>query len=402
MSLLRIYVSHGNPTASPQRCQWALFEDGREPIHGEGKLADLPQRSNRIQLVLPAEQVLIVRTRVPPEARKRAGSVLAFAIEEQTIGEPDLNQVSWLGLVGEDDVLAVVEKQILQRWRNALENVGIADYELHCETLLLPLAPGEWSVAWHGDTGFVRTGDLEGAATDHGDRTSPPMSLQMMLDEATVRDARPTKMTFYTTQPGELPDIQAWQKSLGIPIRLAGPWSWRTAHIDAGVALAQQRRRWSAFTGLLPRLRPAALLLGGALAIHAAALTIDWTVLARQQRALHQNMEMQFRAVVPDAVAVVDPALQMRRKLAEARHLAGVSDDGDFLPMIGKVSEGLKDLPSGNLRIISYESGRITMELANVDEAVARAIVSNLAQTGLKVEEPQGTAQTMIIIVRTS
>ena len=56
MSLLRIYCSLRD---APQRCQWALVGDGREPVVGEGPLAQLPQRAERVQLVLPAAEVLI-------------------------------------------------------------------------------------------------------------------------------------------------------------------------------------------------------------------------------------------------------------------------------------------------------------------------------------------------------
>lgn len=56
-------------------------------------------------------------------------------------------------------------------------------------------------------------------------------------------------------------------------------------------------------------------------------------MLEGQKQKLNAAMESRFRAVFPDAVAVVDPSLQMRRKLAELRHGAGLPDDGDFLPI---------------------------------------------------------------------
>ena len=89
MSLLRIRGSLAD--APPVRCQWALVNDGREPVAGEGPLAELPRRAERVQLVIPAAQVLITRARVPHAARRRAGSVLAFAVEEKTAGEPHTN-----------------------------------------------------------------------------------------------------------------------------------------------------------------------------------------------------------------------------------------------------------------------------------------------------------------------
>jgi len=406
VSLLRI---HGSLVDPPLRCQWALLEDGREPVAGEGRLAELPRRAGRVQLVLPAAQVLITRARVPREARRRAGSVLAFAVEEQTAGEPDANQVSWLGAAGNagnDDVLAVVDKAGLARWRDALVAAGVRGYEVHCETLLLPWAAGEWSLAWTGRDGFVRTGELEGTATDCGDRDAPPLSLRLLLGEAEARGARPTAIALYTMAPGAAPDVEAWARVLGVAVRLAGTWDWRAAPPAAGVSLAQARRRWSAFPGAAARLRPAAWILGGALAIQALALVVDWTSLASEQRALRRQMEARFRAAFPDAVAVVDPALQMRRKLAEAHHAAGRSDGGDFLPMIEKFSAAAKDLPAGTVRVVSYESGRLTLELSAADPAGVRRIVTRLLESGLVVDasaaSARGAGATVVLTVRAS
>lgn len=411
MSLLRVYASN---TEESHRRQWALINHGHEPVAGEGRLADLPQHANRVQLVIPAGQVLITRARLPHEARRRAGQVLAFAVEEQTLGEPDSNQVTWLGTAGDDDLLAVVDKHNMQSWRSALHDAGIHDYELHCETLMLPRDAGEWSLAWDGSEGFVRSGDREGAATDRGDRDLPPLSLRLMLEEAEARGERPGSIALYTMQPDAMPDAEAWQRSLGVSLRYAGSWDWHTALSDGVSELAQERQRWRGMTGLAARLRPAAMILCGALAFHACALTVDWMLLAREQRALRHDMEMSFRTVFPDAVAVVDPALQMRRKLAEARHGAGVPDEGDFLSMIEKIATGMNDLPAGSLRVVSYEGGRMTLDIAATGEAAARQLLKRLQQAGFNAEAApalmrpesgatvQGKTQNLTIVVRAS
>jgi len=402
MSLLRI---RGSLADAPVRCQWALVNDGREPVSGEGPLAELPRRAERVQLVIPAAQVLITRARLPHAARRHAGSVLAYAVEDETVGEPDANLVSWLGAAGDSDVLAVVDKQGLTRWRDALDTAGVRGYEVHCETLLLPWAADEWSLAWDGREGIVRTGEFEGAATDCGDREAPPLSLRLMLEAAEALGAGPASIALYTTVPDAAPDIEAWTRELGIAVRLAGTWDWRTAPHGAGVSLAQERQRWRVFTGAAARLRPAAWILGAALAIQAAALIIDWSSLANEQRALRQQMESRFRAAFPDAVAVVDPVLQMRRKLAEAHHAAGQFDSSDFLPLIEQVAAAAKELPAGAVRIVSYESGRMTLELSAIDEASVRRIVARLTQSGLSVDtSPASRAANaaVVLIVRAS
>jgi hypothetical protein len=54
--------------------------------------------------------------------------------------------------------------------------------------------------------------------------------------------------------------------------------------------------------------------------------------------------------------------------------------------MIEKVALGLKDLPAGSLRSLSYESGRITLELVAMDEAALRRSAARLIQAGLIVD----------------
>lgn len=407
MSLLRIYATLRE---APLQCQWALVSAGREPVTGQGPLAQLPQRAERVQLVLPAAEVLITRATLPRSAKRHAGSVLAFAVEEETLGDPDTNQVSWLGSAGDADVLAVADRQGLKAWHDALEAAGIGDYEVHCEILMLPLAAEQWSLAWDGREGFVRSGEIEGAVTDCGDRENPPLSLRLMLDEAKARIEAPKSIAVYPCaraidgEPVEPPDLDAWQRKLGIALSLAGPWDWRRARSDAGVSLAQERQRWRLLPGTLQRLRPAAWLLAFALAVHALSLIADWTRLAAEQRSLRQQMEARFRGAFPDAVAVADPALQMRRKLSDARHAAGQTDNADFLPMLEKVATALKDVPAGALRIASYESGRLTLELAALEEAGVRRIVAQLLQTGMRVDTAPARAGSpaVVLTVRSS
>jgi general secretion pathway protein L len=142
------------------------------------------------------------------------------------------------------------------------------------------------------------------------------------------------------------------------------------------------------------------------LLIHALAAVADWALLASEQQTLRLQMEARFRAAFPDAVAVVDPALQMRRKLAEARHATGQLDSGDFLPLSEQVAVALKDLPAGSLRVASYESGRLTLQFPALDAAVLRRVIARLGQAGLNVETSAAAArpgdQTVTLIVSAS
>lgn len=394
MSLLRIYSATQQMSDTPARYQWSLLSEHLQES-GAASLADLSKRATlsgtRVQLVLPATQVLLTRTQLPQTARHHSASLLTYAVEEQTAGDPDANQVTWLGSTGDQDALAVMSKILLTHWRETFAAIGIHDYDIHCETLFLPLKKNEWSLAWNGHEGFVRSGKYEGAATDCGDEQQPPLSLCMMLETAAIAGTSPIAIALHmtpdtTTSDTTTPDTTAWTRALGVDVYVASSTDWRTAPADTGISLMLQRQRWRALSGVSTRLRPAMWMLGAALSIHAVALVVDWTSLAQEKRAIHQQMEMRFRSVFPAAVAVSDPALQMRRKLAEARAAVGQPDNGDFLPMIKQIANATKELPAGTLSALSYESGRMTLEFLAIDTANLQRITARLLEVGMTVD----------------
>lgn len=401
MTLLRIHISLRDISG---HCQWALLDPAAETRIGAGTLAQLPRGANRVALVLPATQVLMVHARLPASARRAAGTLLAYAVEEQLVGEPEANQVVWLGRDGDDDTLAVIDRVGLQHWRVALAAVGITAFELHSEGLLQPWQPGTWSLAWDGREGVLRSTRLMATSTDLGDATQPPLALCRSLEHAQRDNTRPDALLLYGTTADALPDLSRWHQILGIEIRDGGRWDWRHAPINAGVCLGQERHRSPIWIGMARRLRSAAALAGLALVIHAVALLADWRVLASAQQRLGQRMETRFRGTFPEAVAIADPALQMQRKLVEARHAAGHVDSGDFLPMIEPVALALDDLPAGSLHQISFSQGQLTLALSVLPAERLHALVSRLRQSGWQIETPAvpASGQTVIVTVRRS
>jgi general secretion pathway protein L len=391
-------------SAAPLHCEWALVGAGGESLSGivpgKGLLTNLPQQYPHMEVVLPAADVLITRLNLPGTARRHSAALLAYAVEEATAGDPENNEVSWLGTDASGmDVLAVVDKGALLRWRTALAAAGIRDFQLCCETLLLPWTAGHWSLAWDGTEGFVRTGAAEGSATDSGDHSTPPLSLQLLLAAARAADIAPASITIYMTSATAAPDVGAWSRALGLAVQHGGNWHWSSVATDAGPLLAQQPRRWHLFDGMAPRLRPALWMLGLALAGHALVTGAAWASLATEKRELQARMESRFREVFPEAVAVVDPVLQMRRQLATARQAAGAADSSDFLPLVELVALAIRELPAGSLRTLSYERGRMTLEFAGVGAQDAQHLLEGLRQSGLGADlAPSATDSSRLIL----
>lgn len=392
-ALLRIRVVLG---ADALNCEWALLEKDLTVRVGECALAELPVHHGRTELILAAGDVLITRLALPDNARSQGDALLAYALEEVTAGDPQANQVSWLGADGAGfHTLAVLDKLALERWRSALTAANIRSFELRCETLQLPWSDSTWSIAWNGVDGFVRTAHDNGWVTDCGDAQTPPLSLSLALEQALPP---PASVTLYSTVPGAKPDLSSWSDRLGVPVSYGGDWNWTMPAADTGPALSHQRQRWGMFKGLLPRLRPALWLVVLALLLQGVAIFIDQIRLESEQRELRAQMEQRFRSVFPDAVAVINPALQMSRQLTRFRQLNGITDNSDFLPMLQQLAQATRELPAGLLRTVSWESGRMTVEFVGLDESDGLIVQSRLTQAGLRVERgSESSAQVMIV-----
>lgn len=388
MSLLRIFCSL---PPVPAQCQWVLFDDHAGVHPGEGTLAELPKGAAQVELVLAASQVLLTQARLPTTGRRPSAALLAYAAEERLASDPDANQVSRLGQVDGDDALAVVNRQRLQSWRDALGAVGIHADTVYCETLMLPVQSGEWSLAWNGLEGYVRTGEFAGGATDCGDAQTPPLALQLLLEEARARGAVPAAIALQLVTPAAQPDLAAWQHSLGVDIRLAPQQNWRTTLATAGVRIDRESRHWRPSAAALTRWRHVGWILLAALILHSTALLVDRLRLASEQHALRQQMETRFRSMFPQAIAVADPALQTRRQLAKARHAANQPDAGDFPVMLGKVVTALRSVPTAQLHALAYADGRLTLEFTAPGDTLARQLQTRLSQAGFVVDVPQAT-----------
>ncbi len=380
MSELRIHCPLREPAT---RCRWVMAQAGDASRAGEDLVADLPRGARTVLLIIPAADVSLTQARLPQAARRESAAVLAYAVEEQTLGETEDSRVFRLGKADGADFLAVLDRHGLQRWIDAITGIGLDVTAVYCETLLLPLTAGKWGLAWNGAEGFMRTCPWSGGATDLGDRMTPPLSLRMALSAAV---APPAALVLHPARAGLEPDAAAWGQALGIPVELADVWDWRNARLDGDAQLLRPERSWRGLGTLAPRLKAAALIAASALAVHGIAVAADWTRLANEQRGLRQQAEARFRAAYPDAIAVADPLVQMRRKLAQARHAAGQLDAGDFLPMIDRVATAAGDIAMGRLRIVSFADGRLTLEFANADQGSANAVAARVRQSGLIVE----------------
>jgi general secretion pathway protein L len=120
------------------------------------------------------------------------------------------------------------------------------------------------------------------------------------------------------------------------------------------------------------------------LAVHGVLTVADWSRLAYEARGLRGDMDAAFRKAFPEAKAVVDPALQMRRNIADLRRAAGEADAADFVPMLVKLSPVLATF-SGSPQSLKFERGEMELQLPVSPEETRERLASRMRIPGLRV-----------------
>jgi general secretion pathway protein L len=364
--------------------RWGLRAGGRRRA-GVARLAELP-RADEIILVLPVSRVGFVRVQLPAGPAERLTRLAPFAVEDAVATAPEeLHAVVLDELRDGARLVAVLDRAWLASAVSALESAGVSPDRATVESALVGDQHGAWTVVWSGDGGFVGFGGIEAVTIDAAADGEVPLALQLAADEARTRGGLPPTLRVLVAGGAEPPDVARWSASLGIPVAVAG--EWRPEALDAAACPdllhGGQAARW--IDGdWLARLRPAAILLGVIVVAHVLLTVGDWARLAFEARALRSQMEAQFRNAFPEAKAVVDPGLQMRRNLAELRRSAGEADAGDLVPMLVKLSPALATL-GGSPQSLRFERGEVELQLPVPPEETRERLASRLRVPGLRV-----------------
>lgn len=385
MSVLRIYFSsQWRDSTSP--CPWALCDEkGAMLQSGIAPLSGLPKKHECVAIVA-ADRVLSIAATLPPGGSRRLQAMLPFVAEEFTLADPEENQVvPGVALPDGRRMLAVVDKAWLKRIVDAAHQARLSLRRMVVETFLPEAGADSWTLVWDGGSGFVKTGAASGTALDSSDANSLPLALRMSLETASQLPKK-IELRFMPDVPAEQRARPQWN-DLQIPLVAAADWDWRRASIpDDALNLL-----WGEFTPRAkiqewwPKLRPAVYLLLAVLAIEIAGSNIEWAMLVYEKNQQVKNMQHIFRATFGDAATLVNAPVQMQRNLAEARHVAGLPDTGDYLSLLNLASVALAALPAGSVTAMHYEAGRLDLDIRLASKADFAKLKQSLSSRGLGV-----------------
>lgn len=359
--LLRLLVPAIDHPGTDTPFAWSLV-DGRGAILREGStpLAGVP-RADNVEAVLPATRVLFARLALPKVGAATIRELLPFAVEDRLLDDPaKVHAVPGAINARGETLVAVVDRTWLADTLAFLARAGFAPARAFCESALLPAEPGHWHAVLGANRSFLVEDDGHAVAFDRPAGAEPPLAVRIAADEAAQRGSRP-ELLRVLVEPGlDLPDAAHWGERTATRVTAARSRSLladpvAANHID--LLTGDLARRSAGLASL--RVPPLAWGLAAAIVVVQFGFTaLDWWRLERERSSLEAERESIFRAAFPEAKTIVDPALQMRRNLADLQRTRGRASASDFLAL---ASAAAKSDAAPAMRL-TYAAGRLEID----------------------------------------
>ena len=404
-------VSHGN----------AIERQGTAPL---SELSDVVAKSQRVVLLLAANDVTLLHVKVPPLSAARLKSALPNLVEDQLIADPADCVVVAGGLSDGLRSVAVVQRAWLATLAKTLIAFGARHISALPAQLCLPYQsrsgqplsgqpqPGRVTAAINGWNSMEQKADLDMTLRlSESDGLGLAISVEQNGSAASVAIRTlctvipETPITLYVPQSA----LHAYQEAID---DMASPnerikvsadnWShWvagangTTLDLLAGLGLATDPKLdWR------PWKWPLALAVA-VLLINAAALNIDWWRMKREAAALRTTMAQIYKSAYPKESVIIDPVAQMQQKIAIAKRDSGLAAPDDFTSITAAFGETWSSViaatgkPAAAIAALEYRERSLIVRLRGGGEAPTQQMRAALAQKNLALDlisEPSDAA----------
>ena len=360
-----------SPGAEP-RAYWFTLQDGRiasEIKQGDLAVAAADIGADNVIAYIPGIDILLTRVKLPAGRKSQLRNALPYALEENLIDDvDDLHCALGPQLENGKYVAAVTRDDKISYWHQLLLATGLHIQALLPDFLLVPFTPQSWSVACEGNTAYVRTSETEGFVCQIN-------VLPLLLKKELGADKQlPEKILFYGCLPfeeslmGEAITSQCellQHPPLGagnlIELLANNPFTTTSLNLLQGDYAPSSRLR--------QRLRPwyaSAALTGVLILLGFVGSVIEYVSLQQQNAALEQQITQVFRQTFPDVTRIVNPASQMRSRVAELRG-KGRGSGPDFSQMLARVAPVFANSKGVTAQYLRYQMGQMEISLETPD-----------------------------------
>ncbi|HUK03092.1 MAG TPA: type II secretion system protein GspL [Steroidobacteraceae bacterium] len=362
----------------------------------KGSLAQAAQlaATRRVCVVVPAVDVLLTEVEIPARSGVKPQQIVPFALEEQLAEDIENLHFALGRRAGEATALpvAVVARELVERWLAELKAAQITPEALYCEADLLPVNPGQAVALLDADSVLVRPiGKLP--------VTMPIEALSEALDMVRLPgDAQANALVLYT-------GAAEWQRSSkaveserdrfdGIKVQLLadGPLALLAQQLPQAPSQAVNllqgpfapqsavQQNWKSW-------RLAAALLVGLIGLHIAGTAAELFAVKRAEHKAEASFDEACRAIFQIPRCPPDG----RRRIEQAVRNAG-SERFGLLPMLAAVAQARGGAPGTALQGVSYTATAVELKMRASNAETLEHVSQSLRASGWDATLTSGNA----------
>lgn len=404
MTLTLFIPAQASVIGSETPCEWILADAAGDVLRsGTDPVSAIP-RAMRTCVVIPSSRVLFTELALPPVSAAKLAKLLPYAVEDKLMSDPAaIHAVAAppQAARARESVVAVVDKSWLRGVLDAL-----AAQHIHADAVipaseLIRHDNGVWVVTLGAREGFLTRDDGFAVAFDFGGSgNEAPLALQLALKECAQRGAAPHLVRVVSGDAAL--DISSWAGKLGVAVELVAPPSARervsrlfdknARHIDFLSGAFARAGGWSAYARLL---RPALIVAAVMLALQFGLAALDGWRLERERRAIEAGMIATFKTAFPDARAIVDPALQMRRNLDAIKRERGIAGASDFQVQLARAAMLVESAGGVKAKGVQWSGQRLSVDLEAAGAASFEALKARLGASAAQLTPIEKRADAM-------
>jgi len=365
-----------------EQISWRVDEAGGASGENDIDEAARHARGRQVIVLVPITDVPLFTVKLPTRNRARMAQAVPYVLEDQLSEDVDTLHFA----LGKPDsegkvAVAVVGRDRMDRWLDQLQDAGIQPQQIIPDVLALPLQTGTWSGLLEPGQLLLRTGSQQGSAMDSSDLS---WLLPLALDEAD--EPLPSQLQLLDCDP-QAPAIPPMELSIEHEQCGGTPLHHLCEGYDRGQVIdllqgdfspgEHSHRLWRIW-------RVAAALAAAWVLVSLLGTALENRQLAEHELAYRQDITAVYRDTFPKETAIVDPRIQMQKKL-DALHQGGGNRDAEFLRLLSLAGKPLTSDRSIKLNTVRYKQNRLDLELDLPTIQALDKLKATLEQNGLQV-----------------
>jgi general secretion pathway protein L len=393
---------------SDREVEWIAVDDNGTrrgpPASGTLEHAALDVGGRAVIVLVPATEAITTTVYVPIRSGARLRAALPFALEESLADDVEkLHFASGARRENGQLPVAVVAREKMDEWINALGQAGIKASQMIPENYGLARIPGSLSILVDGDIIFFNDGaDVEFVM--QGVRPSDALVAAGALTDRGDDESEPADAAGHLVVYCEAADEQRWSHdwialrheldSVDINLLAEGALPKLAVTVASGSGVNLLQGQYGAKTDFRSQFRPwrnAAVLLLGLMIVGFTAKGVDYYRLAQEETALQTRFTEEYRQIRPaDTREVLDPINAVR---SIKQGLGAATGPQVFLPSLRQLSDAMAKNSAARIETISYRAGVIDVRISSPDVATLDNIQKSVSASGRFQASIQSTDQ---------